>query len=238
MKVEIWSDVVCPFCFIGKRQFADALSRFEHRDDVEVRWRSFELDPSAPAVRTGDNVGRLAEKYGMSRADAQAAQHRVQASAARVDLHLDFDRVRGGNTFDAHRLLHFALRHDRQDELEERLFAACFHEGRAVGDRDTVRAIAVEAGLPADEVDAVLDSDDLATDVRADEREARALGISGVPFFVIDRAYGVSGAQGAETLLEALERAWSDSHPLTIVGATPAAGSSEDADCDDGSCPT
>lgn len=237
MKVEIWSDVVCPFCYIGKRQFDDALARFEHRDDVEVVWRSFELDPEAPQQRTGDNLDHLARKYGMSRADAQAAQDRVQASAARVDLHLDFDRARGGNTFVAHRLLHLAASHGVQADVEERLFAAYFTEGRPIGDPGTVRAVALEAGLPADEVVDLLAGDRFADEVRADELEARNLGISGVPFFVIDRAFGVSGAQGAETLLEALERAWSESHPLTIVGApTPGADGAADPACDDGSC--
>lgn len=241
MKVEIWSDVVCPFCYIGKRQFEDALARFEHRADVEVEWRSFELDPEAPAERIGDNLEHLASKYRMSRADAQAAQDRVQASAARVDLHLDFDRARSGNTFDAHRLLHLAARHGIQGDVEERLFSAYFTEGRPIGDPATVRAVAVEAGLPADEIDDLLAGDAFAAEVRADEAQARDLGATGVPFFVIDRAFGVSGAQGAETLLEALERAWSDSHPLTIVGAVaPAADPSSDgpagAACDDGSC--
>jgi predicted DsbA family dithiol-disulfide isomerase len=234
VKVEIWSDVVCPFCYIGKRQFEEALARFEHAEDVEVVWRSFELDPGAPAERTRDNLEHLATKYGMSRADAQAAQDRVQASAARVDLYLDFERTRGGNTFDAHRLVHLAAEHGLQDEMEERLFAAYFTEGRPVGLADTVRSVAIEAGLPADEVDAVLASDRFADDVRADERDARALGISGVPFFVIDRAFGVSGAQGAETILEALDHAWTAAHPLTIVGS--AGSGASDASCDDGSC--
>jgi predicted DsbA family dithiol-disulfide isomerase len=231
VKVEIWSDVVCPFCYIGKRQFERALERFDHRDDVEVTWRSFELDPSAPAERHGDNIEHLATKYGMSRGDALAAQERVLASAARVDLNLDFERARSGNTFDAHRLLHLAARHGLQGELKERLFAAYFNEGRPIGLADTVRSVAIEAGLPADEVDAVLASGDLADEVRADELDARTLGISGVPFFVIDRAYGVSGAQGEESLLEALDQAWSASHPLAIVTAGDTSAS-----CDDGSC--
>jgi predicted DsbA family dithiol-disulfide isomerase len=231
VKVEIWSDVVCPFCYIGKRQFDEALTRFEHGAEVEVLWRSFELDPSAPAERTGDNLDHLARKYGMSRADAQAAQDRVQASANRVDLHLDFDRARSGNTFDAHRLLHLAARHGRQDDLKERFFAAYFTEGRPIGVAETVRSVAIEAGLPADDVDAVLGSDELATEVRSDEDEARALGVTGVPFFVIDRAYAVSGAQGTETILEALDRAWAASHPLTIVAAGEPGST-----CDDGSC--
>jgi predicted DsbA family dithiol-disulfide isomerase len=231
VKVEIWSDVVCPFCYIGKRQFEQALARFDHADAVEVTWRSFELDPSAPAERTGDNLEHLATKYGMSRAQALAAQDRVQASAARVDLFLDFERARSGNTFDAHRILHLAAAHGLQGELEERFFAAYFSEGRPIGSHDALRAVAVDAGLPAGEVDEVLASDAYADEVRADEQEARSLGVTGVPFFVIDRAFAVSGAQGVETLLEALERAWADSHPLTFVTTGEA-----DAACEDGSC--
>ena len=233
MKVEIWSDVVCPFCYIGKRQFEQALAEFGHADEVEVEWRSFELDPGAPAVRSGDQVQHLADKYGMSRADAQAAQDRVLASAARVDLALDFERARGGNTFDAHRLIHLAADHGLQGEMEERLFAAYFTRGEPIGDRATLEAIGVELGLPAEEVARVLGSDAYADAVRADEAEARSLGVTGVPFFVVDRAYGVSGAQGAETLLEVLDRAWADARPLTVVSA----GEGE-AVCDDGSCAT
>jgi predicted DsbA family dithiol-disulfide isomerase len=233
VKVEIWSDVVCPFCYIGKRQFELALGEFEHADEVEIEWRSFELDPTAPAERVGDQVQHLADKYGMSRADAIAAQDRVQASAARVDLAFDFERARGGNTFDAHRLIHLAADHGLQGEMEERLFAAYFTRGEAIGDPAVLAAIGVELGLPADEVDRVLASDAYADAVRADEDEARSLGVTGVPFFVVDRAYGVSGAQGAETLLEVLDRAWADARPLTVVATGDA-----DATCDDGSCTT
>lgn len=216
MKVEIWSDVVCPFCYIGKRQFERALARFDHADDTDVVWRSFELDPGAPAERPGSQIDHLAAKYGMSRADAQAAQDRVQASAARVDLALDFDRARPGNTFTAHRLVHLAAGHGRQEEMAERLFSATFTEGRAIGDPAVLASLAVEVGLPAEEVAQVLGSDRYADAVRADEDEARSLGISGVPFFVVDRAYGVSGAQGEEALLEVLDRAWSEANPAVV----------------------
>jgi predicted DsbA family dithiol-disulfide isomerase len=233
VQVEVWSDVVCPFCYIGKRQLEQALEQFEHADEVEVTWRSFELDPGAPAERAGDNLEHLARKYGMSRSDAQAAQDRVQRIANRVDLHLDFERARGGNTFDAHRLLHLAADHGRQDDLEERLFAGHFTEGRRIGDADELRAMALEAGLAEADVDRVLGSDEHADAVRADEAAARALGVSGVPFFVVDRAYGVSGAQGTETLLEVLQRAWGDAHPLTMV-----TGAGGDACAVGGSDPT
>jgi len=231
VKVEIWSDVVCPFCYIGKRQFERALARFEHRDEVVVAWRSFELDAGAPAERIGSQVEHLATKYGMSLAEAQAAQDRVQASAARVDLFFDFDRARPGNTFTAHRLVHLAADHGLSNEMEERLFSATFTEGLAIGDPEVLAPLAVEVGIPADEVDRVLGSDAYADAVRADEDDARSLGVSGVPFFVVDRAFGVSGAQGEEVLLEVLQRAWAEARPLSVVTS-----GDPDAACDDGSC--
>jgi predicted DsbA family dithiol-disulfide isomerase len=235
VKVEIWSDVVCPFCYIGKRQFEQALERFEHADEVEIEWRSFELDPNAPQERLGSQVEHLAAKYGMSRADAQAAQDRVLASAARVDLHLDFERARPGNTFDAHRLVHLAADHGLQGEMEERLFSAYFVRGEAIGDPAALAAAAVEVGVPAEAVDRVLGSDEYAAAVRADEDEARGLGITGVPFFVVDRAYGVSGAQGAEALLEVLDRAWVDRPAVPVATGAPDAGRT-DAACGDDTC--
>jgi predicted DsbA family dithiol-disulfide isomerase len=241
MKVEIWSDVVCPWCYIGKRRFEDALARFGHRDDVEVEWRAFELDPGAPAIRSGDNVERLAQKYGMSRDQAQAAQERVARVADDEGLTFDFSVAKSGNSFDAHRLIHLAF--DRggaraQDAMKERLFRAYFTEGEPIGDRDTLVRLAVDADLGAvsltgEDVRAVLDSDAYADAVRSEEREAQGFGISAVPFFVIDRTYGVSGAQPADALLEVLETAWDESHPKAAL--TPAGRADADA-CEDDAC--
>ncbi len=214
MKVEIWSDVVCPWCYVGKRRFEAALSRFDHRDEVEVVWRAFELDPSAPAVRDSAYAERLASKYAMSVPDAQAMIDRMVAAGAQDGLDLRFDRAAAGNTFAAHRLLHLA--HDRgvQDALKERLLAATFTEGAAIGDPEVLEVLAVEVGLDADEVRSALDGDAFAAEVRADERRATALGITAVPFFVIDGTLGVSGAQPPDVLLDVLEEAWAGSHPL------------------------
>ena len=223
MKVEIWSDVVCPWCYIGKRRFEAALARFPHAGDVDVVWRSFELDPTTvSAVATEEGLGHadlIAAKYGMSREQADAAIASMTRAAAGegLDFHLE-DSVRS-NTFDAHRILHLAREHGLQDAVEERLMRAYFTEGLPVGDPATLAGLAAEAGLDRSEVERVLAGADHADAVRADQAEARALGISGVPFFVVDRKYGVSGAQPTDQLLMVLERAWGERTPLTMVGA-------------------
>jgi len=231
MQVEIWSDVVCPWCYIGKRRFEAALARFEHRDQVEVTWRSFELDPSAPRRREGRNIERLAAKYGMSVEQAEAAQDRVSRIADEEGLLYDLDRAQGGNSFDAHRLIHLAAEHGVQDEMKERLMAAYFVEAQPIGDADTLEKLAVDVGLDPAEVRRVLAGDAYRQEVRADEAAASTLGISGVPFFVIDRAYGVSGAQPADTLLEVLDQAWTESHPLTMLAGSTDAEVCEGDDC-------
>ena len=231
MRVEIWSDVVCPWCYVGKRRFEAALAGFAHRDAVEVHWRSFELDPRAPRVREGDRVEHLAAKYGVTREQAEAMERTIREAAQSVDLELRLDRARGGNTFDAHRLLHLAAAHDRGDAVKERFLRAYFVEGEPIGDPAALARLAVEAGLPAAEVDEVLAGDRYADAVRADEATAQAYGATGVPFFVIDETYGISGAQPPEVFTNVLERAWSETHPEPAT--VPAAG----ADCADGSCP-
>jgi predicted DsbA family dithiol-disulfide isomerase len=212
VKVEIWSDVVCPWCYIGKRRFERAVERFAHRDEVQVTWRSFELDPQAPAERGVDPATHLAEKYGIARDEAVAMQARVTDLAAQEGLTYHLATARGGNTFDAHRLVQLATERGRGGDMEERLFRAYFTEGESIGDPDTLVRLADEAGLDAAEARAVLEGDAYADRVRADEQEAAAIGARGVPFFVIDRRYGVSGAQASELLLSALDQAWADAH--------------------------
>ncbi len=234
MKVEIWSDVVCPWCYVGKRRFEEALSRFRHADQVEVEWRSFELDPNSP-VWVGRPMSQILQrKYGMTEQQAEAANERMTALAAASGLEYHLDSVQAGNTFDAHRLIHLGASRGLGDAMKERLLAAYFTEGLSVGDLPTLAKLGVEVGLDPEEVDRTLQGDDFATDVRSDEARATALGVSGVPFFVIDEAYGISGAQPAEVLLEAMEQAWSASHPLvTIPGTVPGA---DGAVCSDDSC--
>jgi predicted DsbA family dithiol-disulfide isomerase len=217
MRVEIWSDVVCPWCYVGKRRFEQALASFPHRDEVEVVWRSFELDPSAPAERSGSQAEHLAAKYGLSPQRAQEMLDTMTATAAVDGLDFRFDRMRGGSTFDAHRLLHLAAEHGLQGELKERLLHATFTEGAPVADQETLVALAVEVGLGEDEVRDVLRSSRFADEVRADQRDAQRFGITGVPFFVVDRTYGVSGAQPADVLRSVLDKAWQDSRPVQLV---------------------
>lgn len=228
MKVEIWSDVVCPWCHIGKRRFEAALARFEHRDQVEVEWKSFELDPTPTsadaqqASESGDYAQRLAAKYGTDVPSAQQMIDQMTAAAAAEGLDFRFDIAVRANTFDAHQVIHLAGERGVQDAVKERLLLAYFSQGRAVSDHDVLAELAAEAGLDADEVRAVLADQRYAGQVRADENDARSLGITGVPFFVVDRRYGVSGAQPSDALLQVLERAWHESRPLTLVSATGA----------------
>jgi predicted DsbA family dithiol-disulfide isomerase len=205
LTVEIWSDVVCPWCYIGKRRFEAALTEFPH--EVETVWRSFELDPGAPATREHTASEHLAAKYGMSLEQAQASHAQMTELAAQEGLEYHFDTARGGNSFDAHRLIHFAAAHGKQAEAQERVMRAYFTEGVAIADREALVALAADLGLDPDEARAVLESDAYADAVRADERLAQRIGIHGVPFFVLGRRYGVSGAQPAEILVKALEQA-------------------------------
>lgn len=211
MQVEIWSDVACPWCYIGKRRFKIALAAFEHREEVEVIWRSFELDPDAPPEREGDRVERLARKYGTSRAQAEAMHEHMTQVAAADGIELRFDLVRDGNSFDAHRLLHLAAAHGLADATNERLFRARFAEGELVSDHAMLERVAVEVGLPPDEVRELLAGDRHAADVRSDEVTAASLGIGAVPFYVVDRSMGASGAQPPEVFAQLLERGWARS---------------------------
>ncbi len=233
MKVEIWSDVICPWCYIGKRRLETALGRFEHRDEVEVLWRSFELDPDAPARREGSIEEHLARKYGMDRMQAKAANTRLTSLAAAEGLEYHLEAARPGNTFAAHRLLHLAAERGLQQAVQERLFRGYFTEGAAVGDPETLVHLAAEAGLDPAEARTVLEGDAYSEEVRADEQLAVDLGCEGVPFFVIDRAFGVSGAQPADLLLQALHQAWAAQEP-DAAGRDPGAAGGER--CTDGDC--
>ena len=229
MRVEIWSDVVCPWCYVGKRRFEQALAAFPHRDEVEVVWRSFELDTSAPAERVGDYAQLLATKYGFSVERGQEMVDTMTATAAQDGLDLHFERARTGNTSDAHRLIHLAAGRGVQDAVKERLLKAAFTDGEPVGDRETLVRLVAEAGLDAAEARTVLESGTYADAVRGDEAEAQRLGITGVPFFVVDRTDGVAGAQPAEVRREVLEKAWGDRTPVQLV---PAGGAAPGCDGD------
>lgn len=210
MQVEIWSDVVCPWCALGKHHYERALARFPHAAGVTTRFRSFQLDPNAPRELPEDLATNLANKYGTSRAEAEARQAELAARAAAEGLEFRFDIARPGNTMDAHRLLHLAAEHGVQAALKDRLLRAYLGEGEPIGDPETLARLAADAGLNSAAAEAVLGSDRYADAVAADQRQAGAYGISGVPFFVIDAKYGVSGAQPADALLQVLETAWAD----------------------------
>ena len=210
MQVEIWSDVVCPWCYLGKRHFEQALERFPHRDEVEVIYRSFELDPSAPPGLTAPTVEVLARKYGLGPEQAREAQWQMEQRAAQAGLTFRMEDLRSGNTRDAHRLLQLARARGRQAELAERLHRAYFTDQASIFDRPSLAGFAADAGLDRDEALAVLASGEYGEAVDADEEVARSFGVSGVPFFVIDRRYGISGAQPAETIAAVLERVWAE----------------------------
>jgi predicted DsbA family dithiol-disulfide isomerase len=207
MRVDIWSDIVCPWCYIGSARFSRALADFSRRDQVDVVYRSFELDPSIPEGRATPILDVLASKYGMSQAQAQQAEARVAALAEADGLDFTADRAMG-NTFDAHRLVHLGREQGTQERVVRELYHAYFGEGRSVFDQDALVGLAAGAGLDPDGARQALENGSFGDDVRADEDEARGLGIGGVPFCVLDGKYAVSGAQPTETFAQALTQAW------------------------------
>ncbi|MBB6626651.1 DsbA family oxidoreductase [Nocardioides sp. KIGAM211] len=227
MRIEIWSDVVCPWCYIGKRRLETALAGFAHADEVEVVYRSFELDPSAPHHGHELTTPVLARKYGRSEAEMRQMQQQLVATAAEEGLAFRLLENVHTNTIDAHRILHLALETGGpalQRDLKEALLAAYFVNAEDIGDHDVLRRAATTAGLDEARVTEVLESDEFAGAVQADIAQARAYGATGVPFFVIDQAYGVSGAQPAEAFSQVLDQAWAASHPVLDMVASPAGG--------------
>lgn len=208
MRVDIWSDVVCPWCYVGRTRFEKALGSFAHRDDVEVVYRSFELDPTQAGDTRQTVLEMLSQKYGMPPEQARQAEDRV-AGLARAEG-LDYSSQRPvGNTFGLHRVLHLGREKGVQPDLLTSIYQAYFGQAQQIFDSSVITAVAEKAGLDGDTVRHVLDDTDrYADDVRADEDEARRLGITGVPFFVFDMSLGVSGAQATETFTQALEQAW------------------------------
>lgn len=207
MRVEIWLDVVCPWCYLGKVRFRRALDSFEHRDDVTVRYRSFELDPLADKRQTLATVDMLAAKYAMTAEQARQAQVQMEERAAADGLTFRMDGLRSGNTHDAHRLIHLARTRGLEEEAASTLFAAHFTEQLSIFDHASLTELAVRAGLDRDEVAMVLAGDQYSDAVRTDQEMARSLGATGVPLFVIDRRYGISGAQPADVIAQVLHRA-------------------------------
>ncbi len=220
MKVEIWSDVMCPFCYIGKRKFEAALQQFEHKDNVEVVWKSFQLQPNMVTDTTKNTIQHLAESKGWTLAYAKEVTSHVVNMAKEVGLAYNFDKAVVANSFDAHRLVQFAKTKGKGDAMEEQLFKAYFIDGKNTADHPTLTALAVEIGLDEDAVKQVLATDAYSNNVREDIYQSQQIGVTGVPFFVLDNKYAVSGAQPSETFLGALKQAWSESDKTeTIDGA-------------------
>jgi predicted DsbA family dithiol-disulfide isomerase len=220
MKIEIWSDVACPWCYIGKRRFETALANFEHRDSVEVKWRSYQLDPTLPEHYDGSELEYLSTRKGMPQHQVSQMFQHVTEQAKGEGLDYRFDSVVVANSFTAHRLIHLAAVHGRQDEAKERLLSDHFEHGKDIGSREYLTSLALDLGINAEEVEELFTTDKYADEVRFDFEEGRALGISGVPFFVIDRKFGLSGAQPTETFAAALAQAWQEANPLVLVNST------------------
>ena len=233
--VDIWSDIACPWCFIGKRRFEAALGQFPQAGQVDVVWHSFELDPSAELAKSVNMRDALALKYGVPSAQAQEMMDTMTRTAAEEGLEYHFERARLTNTFQAHQVIHLAAEHGLQGEMKERFLKAYMSEGANLGDPEVLASLAAEVGLDGGEVRAALEQQTYAQAVRQDEAQAQAYGISGVPFFVLGGKYGVSGAQSPETLLGALGQVWSEvapqPAPLQLIGADSAGDG-----CEDGSC--
>lgn len=220
MKVEIWSDIMCPFFYIGKRKFEQALERFPHTEQTQIIWRSYQLDPNISYQPGRDLYSYLAERKGQTLDWSKNMHRQVADMAKEVGLEYNFDKAVIANSFDAHRLIHLAKKYDLGDEAEERLFKAYFTEGQNVSDHKVLTQLGVEIGLDKQEVEQMLISDLYAEAVINDGVEAQQIGARGVPFFVMDRKYGVSGAQPAEAFLQTLEKSFSDwqkTHPHVSI---------------------
>jgi predicted DsbA family dithiol-disulfide isomerase len=227
LKVEIWSDVMCPFCYIGKRRFENALEQFEHKDAVDIVWKSYQLDPEMQS-NTGQSLDEyLAERKGISIERSQQMHEQMTAMAKELGLEYNFDKAIIANSFDAHRVSHLAKQQGLQDAMEEALFKAYFTEGKNIADNDTLIEVATAIGIDADAVRNVLTTDQFATEVKQDIYEAGQVGVRGVPFFVLGDKYAVSGAQQSETFLGALQQTWNETMAENIDG--PVCG--PDGDC-------
>jgi protein disulfide-isomerase len=218
MKINIWSDVRCPFCYIGKRKFERALERFPHKEQVEVVWRSFQLDPGLKTDPDLHAYDYLAKVKGLHRDQVIQMHDHVRKAAADVGLEFDFDHAVVANSFNAHRLIQFAKEQGMGSQAEERLFKAYFTEGKNIDDRQTLIQLGTELQLDPHELERMLDSDKYSDKVEEDEEMARSIGIRGVPFFIINDAVAVSGAQSPALFLQALEQAWEESRKTSVTG--------------------
>lgn len=222
MNIEIWSDFMCPFCYIGKRRLENVLEQFPHRNEVKFEFKSFELDPNAEVETGKTNTEYLASKYNISKEQAQGMNAQMNANARTAGLEYNIDAMVPTNSFAAHRLTHWAKSQDKALELSERLFQAVFIEGKHVGNHEVLLQLAEEVGLDRSEAAVILESNQFAEQVRADQAEGEQLGIRGVPFFVLDRKFAISGAQPDEVFLDAIQKAWDERSPFTMVESNAA----------------
>lgn len=218
MNVEIWSDVMCPFCYIGKRKFEKALEQFPHKDDIKIIWKSFQLDPTTVTDPSLNTIENLRLKKGWSKEQAAETIAHVTNIAKQVGLNFNFDKAVVANSYDAHRLSHLAKKYNLQNELEEKLFLAYFTEGKNTADYETLLQIAIEIGLDKTEVSAVLKDNSFANDVLKDVEQAQQIGVKGVPFFVINHKYAISGAQESDTFSQALHKAYDETKLVDLTG--------------------
>lgn len=235
MKIEIWSDVMCPFCYIGKRNFETALEQFSNKNGIEVEWKSFQLDPSLPEVQDSNYTDYLMVSKGLGRPQVEGMLNNVTQMAKGVGLEYDFDRAVMVNSFKAHRVLQLAKTRGLGDAAEERLFRAFFTEGRNIADDDTLLELGKEAGLNETEIRSSLSDERYSDMVKQDIQEARAIGVTGVPFFVFNRKYAVSGAQPPRAFLQTLEKAyteWREANPEIKIEVTKGQSCSIDGVCD------
>lgn len=233
MNIEVWSDFVCPFCYIGKRRLEEALAEFPEADQVEVSFKSFELDPNAPVDSDKNTHERLADKYGKSIEEIKQMTEGVRQQAAEVGLDFQFDTMIPTNTFDAHRLFQRAYEQGFGDQVTEQLFHAHFEQSKHIGEQKTLTDIAMKAGMSKEDVEAALTEEKYAEAVRSDEQEAQQIGVQGVPFFVINRKFAISGAQPKEAFLNGLRKALEEEQKTP---AFESIGDDGDGVCKDDNC--
>ncbi|MBA9085902.1 putative DsbA family dithiol-disulfide isomerase [Fontibacillus solani] len=235
MNVEIWSDITCPFCYIGKRYFEQGLAKFEHKDKVNVIYRSFQLDPHAPKQPTDDVYTLVANKYGYSREQVKGMHDNLVAQARLVGLDYRFDHALPANSLDAHRVIKFADTYGKSEDILEQLYKAYFTDSKLISDWETLADLAAETGIPREDVLSMLNSTKYEEEVLTDGRDASSFGATGVPFFVFNRKYAVSGAQPGDVFLGALQTAWDEVHP--IISLNPEAQQADQGQiCEDGYC--
>ncbi|MGJ1283512.1 DsbA family oxidoreductase [Sphingobacterium spiritivorum] len=235
MQVEIWSDIMCPFCYIGKRNFEGALSKFANSENIEIIWKSFQLDPTLPEKEEFDHIQYLVQRKGMPANQVHAMLDQVTQTAKNAGLDYDFEHVVTVNSFNAHRVIQFAKTKGLGDEIEERFFKAYFTEGKDIADRKVLSALGQEIGLTEDDIEQALSNDEYAYRVTQDIQEAQSIGVRGVPFFVFDRKYAVSGAQPTQAFADTLNKSfaeWAAKNPISPFIVSDGPSCSPDGHCE------